>query len=278
MTDFLDREPLDLDAPGVPSLFDELSFWSSQFGAFLFRHYPLERDLKVLDVGCANGFPLFELAHSLGPGATLVGVDPWGEALRRAAFKKKLYDLPNVSVVHGDGAALPFQHGAFHRVVSNLGINNFDDPEAVLREAHRVLSPGGLVTITSNVTGHMVELYEVLETILRERGDAAAIERLGRNVGHRLSGPSIAEMFANAGFTSIRVIEDAFTMRYLDGSALLRHSLVRIGFLDGWRTVAGPQHEREILGELEKRLNNVAAIHGNLRMTVPMVYVEGRKE
>jgi len=44
--------------------------------------------LHVLDIGCGTGFPLFELAHQLGPSAKLIGVDIWEPAILRANFKK----------------------------------------------------------------------------------------------------------------------------------------------------------------------------------------------
>jgi arsenite methyltransferase len=277
VTDFLDHKPFDFDSPEVASSLDQLSFWSSRFGALLLDHFPLGRGLTVLDLGCATGFPLFELAQALGPSSRVVGIDPWGRALERASFKRRVLELETAFLVRGDGVALPFRDESFDRVVSNLGINNFDDPAAVLRETHRVLSPGGCVVLTSNVTGHMRELYDVFREILEERHDSEALRRLEANETHRLSAERIGEMLAVAGFSSTRTVEEAFTMRYLDGSALVRHSLVRIGFLDGWRTVAGTAREAEILGELERRLNEKAARDGDLRMTVPMLYIEARK-
>ena len=57
MTDYLEGTT-DLSDPRVVSVFDEGSFWSSQFGALLLRNLALEPGLEVLDVGCGTGFPL----------------------------------------------------------------------------------------------------------------------------------------------------------------------------------------------------------------------------
>ena len=73
-------------------------------------------------------------------------------------------------------------------------------------------------------------------------------------------------------------MEDQFEMRFLDGSALLRHSLVRFGFLGGWRSIVTPDEEEEVFRALEQRLNDAAHKRGELRMTVPMLYVEGEKK
>ena len=63
-------------------------------------------------------------------------------------------------------------------------------------------------------------------------------------------------------------------MRFADASALFRHYFIRLGFLDGWRSVVGREHEREVFAALEARLNRLAAQRGELALTVPLAYVE----
>ena len=81
-------------------------------------------------------------------------------------------------------------------------------------------------------------------------------------------------MLEGAGLRVDRVVEEGFTLRYRDGAALFGHWLTRVGFLDGWRTVAGPEREEEVMRELERELDRRAAAAGELRMTVPMLYLE----
>jgi hypothetical protein len=66
-------------------------------------------------------------------------------------------------------------------------------------------------------------------------------------------------------------------LRYLDGTALFNDSLTKFGFLDGWREVVNPADEKEIFRLLETKLNSAANKIGELRMTIPMLYVEGEK-
>jgi len=75
----------------------------------------------------------------------------------------------------------------------------------------------------------------------------------------------------------IKVREDRFELRYLDGSALFNHILTKFGFLEGWRRVVDPEDEQHIFTILENKLNQMASVHGELRMTVPMLYLEGEK-
>ncbi|HEX5727442.1 MAG TPA: methyltransferase domain-containing protein [Longimicrobiaceae bacterium] len=273
MTEYLERE-VDLADPPTASAFDELSFWASRFGRLLFDHLELRPDLAILDLGCGTGFPLFELAHAHGPSCRCVGVDLWGAGLARAAHKRRVHALRRVALVHGDGARLPFAPHCFDLVVSNLGVNNFDDAPGVLAECARVARPGARLALTTNLAGHMRELYAVLREVAAERGGPGATERLAANQSHRGSVQSLSALVRGAGFRVARVVEDSFVMRYLDGSALLRHWLTVVGFLGGWRAVAGPERERDVLAELERRLNDEAARAGGLAMTVPMLYLE----
>ena len=47
-------------------------------------------------------------------------------------------------------------------------------------------------------------------------------------------------------------------------------------FLDGWRTVPGPEHKARVFGEIERRLNESAAA-GPLAFSVDALYVEAQK-
>jgi arsenite methyltransferase len=279
-----ERRPLDYldsstayDNPQVASALDELSFWSSRFGAVLLEHLPLGRDIRVLDLGCGAGFPLFELAHILGPSCRVVGVDLWRAALARAAGKRRLHELANVVLVRADGAQLPFAGARFDLLVSNLGVNNFADPRAVLAECARVARPGATLALTTNPRGHMAEFYAAFREVLAGFGRPDYLERLAANEDHRGDRERLSALLEEAGFRVERAIEDRFEMRYLDGGALLRHSLTRIGFLDGWRAAIDPADERAAFAALEARLDEIARRRGELRMSVPRLYLQARR-
>jgi len=279
MTDYLARR-VDANDPGVVSAFDEVSLWAARFGLLLVEELILVRGVHILDLGCGSGFPLFELAHRHGPGAALVGVDISAPALKRAAFKQARYALPQVALVRGDGAALPLRAAAFDLIVSNLGVNNFADARAVWRECARVARPGARLALTTNVKGHLREFYAVFRQVLADRGMTASLERLACHEAHRGTRDALCAELEAAGFGVTRVVEEEWSLCFLDGAALLRHSLIRAGFLDGWRdVVAGNDGNEEaaVFAELEARLDGLAAARGELRTTVPILYVESRR-
>ncbi|HEX8219190.1 MAG TPA: methyltransferase domain-containing protein [Chloroflexia bacterium] len=276
MTSFLQRRG-SFRIGRIAPVFDELTFWASRFGALLFDNLQVRKGISILDVGPATGFPLFELAGTHGGSCRVTGIDVWGEALGRARLKQQAYGISNVALVKGDAAAMPFMDGSFDLVVSNLGINNFDRSAVALAECYRVLKAEGRLALTTNLKGHWGEFYEVLLEVLRETDEPHYLDRVAANEEHRGTRQSVSALLEGAGFRVARVVEDSFTMRFADGTALFNHTLTQLGFLDGWRSVVDPADEKSVFGEVERRLNRIAAERGELRMSTPMLYIEGEK-
>jgi arsenite methyltransferase len=268
---FLDSR-IDLADPRVVEAYDELPLWSAMFGLLLLEEIPLRDIRKVLDVGCGTGFPLIELAERLGPDSMVVGVDPWSAALEQARLKVNVRGVSNVTLHEGVAEKLPFSDHSFDLVVSNLGVNNFENAAAALRECARVLRGGGVLGLTTNLQGHMQEFYAIYERVLRETiGDQSAVRRLSEHVAHRATVEGLRGLLSRNGFRVERVVERQGMMRFRNGTALLNHYFIRLGFLDAWQAVAGEQ-KREIFRRLRDELDR----EGELRLTIPMAYVEAR--
>lgn len=276
MPDFLQRTT-DFTDPDVVSAIDEASLWAARFGILLLEELPLRPSSNVLDLGCGSGFPLFELAHVHGPSCQFIGLDIWPQALTRARAKLRVHNLKYVHLVRADAARLPFRDASFDLIVSNLGVNNFAAPANVVRECARVARPGGRLAFTTNLTGHMREFYDVFRSTLVDLGLAQCLPRLSAQEAHRGSKDSVAQLLTDAGFKIERKVEHSFTMRYIDGSALFRHSLTRFGFLDGWRSVVDRSDHERVFAALEQNLNRLAARHAQLTVSVPMLYIEARR-
>ena len=276
-TEYLSSE-VDLNAPETVSVYDELPLWSAAFGRLLLAHVPIRRSQTILDVGFGTGFPILELAQRLGSSCKLFGIDPWEAARSRALQKSQVWQVGNVELLCGDGVAMPFADAEFDLVVSNLGINNFSDPPAVLRECWRVTKPDARLALTTNLQGHMKEFYEVFEATLVELGRLDALEALRRHVEHRSTVEGLAELFAATGFRLSAVHREETSMRFLDGSALLRHYFIRLGFLEGWKSVLAAADQPAVFVRLEENLNRLAEGQGELLLTIPMAYVEATRE
>ncbi len=188
-----------------------------------------------------------------------------------------MYRCPNVQILEADATRLPFEDGTFDLIVSNLGVNNFTDPDAVLAECFRLAKAGARLVLTTNTTGQMSEFYEAFRQMLLELQKPAYLERLRANEAHRGTKEGLSDLLQAAGFRVVKIRGDRFHFRYLDGSALFHHFLTRFGFLEGWRRVVDQEDEERVFALLEQRLNQIASASGELRMTVPMLYLEGEK-
>jgi ubiquinone/menaquinone biosynthesis C-methylase UbiE len=102
------------------------------------RSHPAPR---ILDVGCGTGDLTARLRAQLQ--ADLVaGCDFSAGMLEQAAARTRA-----VHWLQSDAARLPFRDASFEAVVSTEAFHWFPDPDAALREFHRVLSPGGRVLV-----------------------------------------------------------------------------------------------------------------------------------
>jgi arsenite methyltransferase len=268
--DFLSFQA-DISSPKILSAYDEVPLWSAMFGLFLLEEVSLNNITNVLDVGCGTGFPLIEFAERLGPRCRVYGIDPWTGGLARAREKITARGTGNVTLQEGSAAAMPFPDNTFDLIVSNLGINNFEDRAAVIRECRRVARTGATLALTTNLQGHMHEFYAVFADVVSNDDDAT--RRLKEHVEHRATIETVGDLLATGGFSVRRVCERKASMRFLDGTALLNHHFIKLGFLDGWKQVVG-DNQKQVFGALRRKLNELAQRNGELCLTIPMAYVE----
>lgn len=101
--------------------------------------YSSSAGLKVLDVGCGNGYVL---SHYARHGAEVDGVDLTDAAVELSRKRFALAGLKG-TFTRIDGAVLPFEDGSFDIVCSMGVLHHIPDPQPIVREVHRVLRPGG---------------------------------------------------------------------------------------------------------------------------------------
>lgn len=270
-------ETIDYSTDEFVELFDELPLWSAPFGLLLLEHVPLEPRARMLDVGAGTGFLSVELAERCGSSSEVVAVDPWGAALRRLRVKIARLGLKNVSVIESSIEEVDLAPDSFDLVVSNLGLNNFADPSAAMRKCCRLLKPGGKLFISTNTGAHMMEFYELYRNVLEELGLSEALGALERHIDHRPTDASLATFLRDTGFEVIDRYHGSFVMRSANGSTLLRHHLIRLGFLPDWADVCPLERRQEVFELLDDRLNRLAAKTGVLSLSVPTLCVQARK-
>src|SRR5215510_2008704 len=123
----------------------------------------------------------------------------------------------------------------------------------------------------------MKEFYSVFEAALRAVGPRDALRALHKHIRHRSTIPSLKALLNGAGFRVVVIHRGKVEMRFADGSALLRHHFIKLGFLDGWKSVVEPGSRKRVFSRLESDLNRLARSQGELLLTIPAAYVEARK-
>ncbi|NLG68868.1 MAG: arsenite methyltransferase, partial [Firmicutes bacterium] len=101
----------------------------------------------VLDLGSGGGIDGLLSARRVGPGGHAGGVDMTREMLELAEANRRRSGLDNVGFLEGRIEALPLPDASVDVVISNCVINLSVDKAAVLREAARVLRPGGRLAV-----------------------------------------------------------------------------------------------------------------------------------
>jgi ubiquinone/menaquinone biosynthesis C-methylase UbiE len=270
-------DEIDFQHPDFGDLYDELPLWSAPFGLMLLELVPIRRGMTVLDLGAGTGFLSVELATRCGSDSQIIAIDPWKAAVDRLRRKLAHRGIHNVRVMEEDAAKADLPASSVDLIVSNLGINNFENPNAVFAMCYRITKPGARLLFTTNLVGHMCEFYDVDRETLIEVGLADRLAALEAHVNHRGTVESVNEMIGRAGFESLKVTTDCFRMRFADGTALLQHYFIRIGFMAGWKSIVPDSSVEVTFNALERNLNAVAARNGEFTVSVPTACFEARR-
>lgn len=277
MTDYLNHN-FDWGNPEINWIYDDLPQWSAMCGFVLLKHLPLQRNLRVLDLGCGDGFPTLEIAQRLGNTSQVIGMDPWTDAIRKAKHKTEIMGIPNAEFIEGDAGNMPFEDGSFDLIVSNLLINNLSDRNAVMSECRRVSRANAIVAWGTNLREHMPEFYAVFERALQQLDMKHALAKLKEHTHRRVTISELNDLMAAFGFAPTRTETEMTSFRFLDGGAMLRHFLIKEAFLDDWRRILDAGTEKDVFRRVEQGLNVAAREKGVLHLSVPMAYIEARKE
>ena len=179
----------------------------------------LNRGETVLDLGSGGGIDVLLSARRVGPTGKAYGLDMTDEMLALARENQRKAGIENVEFLKGEIEKIPLPDNSVDVIISNCVINLSANKDHVLREAFRVLKPGGRFAVSDVVTrGEMHP--EIRKSVLLWVGCVAGA----------LEENEYRDKLARAGFEGIQVeptrvyrVEDArefLTCQGIDADAI----------------------------------------------------------
>jgi len=174
----------------------------------------LEPGETVLDLGSGGGIDVLLSARRVGPSGRAYGLDMTDEMLALARENQRKAGVENVEFLKGEIENIPLPDDCVDVVISNCVINLSGDKDRVLREAFRVLKPGGRFAVSDVVTRGEVPAQIRKDILLWVGCIAGALQDI-----------EYAEKLAAAGFAAISIeptrvynVEDA--REFLNGKGI----------------------------------------------------------
>lgn len=109
----------------------------------LIKTLNLEKGAKVIDLCCGTGELTLSIAEEINPGGEVYGLDFSEKMLEKATIKQIKSHVHNVNFICGNVRDLPFANESFHYATICFGLRNVSYYADALKEARRVLKPGG---------------------------------------------------------------------------------------------------------------------------------------
>jgi SAM-dependent methyltransferase len=174
----------------------------------------------VLDLGAGGGIDVLLSARRVGPTGKAYGLDMTDEMLALALENKAKAGATNVEFLKGHIEAIPLPSNTVDVIISNCVINLSGDKRAVLKEAFRVLKPGGRFAVSDVVTREGLPADVKANMALWTGCVAGALEER-----------EFTRLLTDAGFTDAS-IEPTRVYTREDAAALIAGTGLDIGLAD----------------------------------------------
>lgn len=148
----------------------------------------------VLDLGSGGGLDVLLSARRVAPTGHAYGVDMTDEMLELARRNQEQAGVTNATFLRGAIEDVPLPDGTVDAVISNCVINLAEDKASVIREAFRVLGPGGRLAVSD-----MVELKRLPDAVKRD------LDAVAGCIAGTIPVQEYERLLREAGFESVEI-------------------------------------------------------------------------
>jgi ubiquinone/menaquinone biosynthesis C-methylase UbiE len=193
----------------------------------------LKSGMSVLDCGCGPGTITLGFAELVAPGSA-VGTDIEASQMAVATENALARNVSNVRFEVADIYALPFEDSSFDAVFMSAVLGNLREPIRGLREAYRVLKPGGVIGVKEFDHGGdivyplepaMAKYDELYRRLRSEFGHSGEV---GRTIGALLLEAGLSDLTMTASFEALS------DPKVLNGAAQVFIGLLAEGWSDAF--------------------------------------------
>src|SRR4029078_4781962 len=190
----------------------------------------IELGETVLDLGSGGGIDVFLSARRVGPTGKVYGLDMTDEMLALARENQQKAGVTNVEFLKGDIEQIPLPDNSVDLIISNCVINLSPDKDQVLKEAFRVLKPGGRRAVSDIVVRgalpqeirHSMELWAgcvagaLEESVYLAKLRHAGFEQTNIEPTRLYSADDVREFLMGAGM-DVKVLAEQIDGKFMSG-------------------------------------------------------------
>src|SRR5205085_2200930 len=134
---------------------------------------------------------------------------------------------------------LSFAADVFDVVISNLALQDLDDPQRALVEFARVAKPGGRVIATLPLAGTFSEFTDLFREVLIKGDRTEALERLDGYLAMMPDTQRAQDWFERSGLVDIQVEHEEFRLLFKSSREFFFAPIIEYGPLAEWKAIAG---------------------------------------